>query len=328
MQKSLHIGVFDEKLIMQASPMCGDRVFYKGFLANGYDAFLFDYRAEQNPNEKLIEYAKTVDPDVFFFGKCELIQPETIKRLRTLFPRATFIKWAADIRNNPTPHDLGHNEYIDFFFATYGGDYLKAHFTKNMKVACSMITFTDSDYYKQEKVDDSYKIDVLWTGRKGFGDNPLRNEVIEQLSKYKEFKDIYNIRMFGIDEEWLGSPDYVRYINGAKVGVGINSFNRRKYSSDRLGNYMSCGTFYLAHYFEGIEECFKRGIHLDWFHDIREFKSKLDYYLVNDDIRENIASEGQKHILKHFDYAPLVKNMLDVVKNGKSSYSWDDIFIN
>ena len=41
--KSLHIGVFDPNLIMQASPYCGDRVFYKGFKANGYDAFLFDY---------------------------------------------------------------------------------------------------------------------------------------------------------------------------------------------------------------------------------------------------------------------------------------------
>ena len=52
--KSLHIGVFDPNLIMQASPYCGDRVFYKGFAANGYKTFLFDYRANQQPNEALI----------------------------------------------------------------------------------------------------------------------------------------------------------------------------------------------------------------------------------------------------------------------------------
>ena len=61
MKKSLHVGVFNPDLIMQASPMCGDNVFYKGFKANGYESFLFDYRAEQNPNERLIEYAKTVE---------------------------------------------------------------------------------------------------------------------------------------------------------------------------------------------------------------------------------------------------------------------------
>lgn len=326
--KSLHIGVFDPNLIMQASPYCGDRVFYKGFKANGYDAFLFDYRANQLPNEELINYAKEIEPDLFWFGKCELINPATIKQLRILFPKAIFCKWAADVRDNPTEHDLGHNNYIDFFFATYGGDYLKAHFTKNMKAACSMLTFTDSDYYSHQQVDDKYKTDILWTGRKGFGDNAFRNKIIDLLLEYKQQKEFYNIRMFGIDEEWIGSPDYVRYINGTKIGVGINSFNRVKYSSDRLGNYMSSGSFYLAHHFKGIEECFDRGIHLDWFHNLHEFKDKIDYYLNNDDIRQNIAKRGQQHVLKHFDYKPLVKNILQVITTGKSNYEWDDLFSN
>ena len=326
--RSLHIGVFDEKLIMQASPYCGDRVFYKGFKANGYDVFLFDYRAEHKPNEKLIDYAKEIEPDLLWFGKCELINPETIRQLRILFPKAVFCKWAADVRDRPTEHDLGHNNYIDFFFATYGGDYLKAHFTKNMKVACSILTFTDSDYYSRQRVDDKYNTDILWTGRKGFGDNAFRNKVIDQLLEYKQQREFYNIRMFGIDEEWIGSPDYVRYINGTKIGIGINSFNRVKYSSDRLGNYMSSGAFYLAHHFKGIEECFDRGIHLDWFTNLHEFTDKIDYYLNNDEVRQNIANNGQQHVLKHFDYAPLVKNILHVIEHGKSTYSWDDLYTN
>ena len=326
--KSLHVGVFDSKLIMQASPMCGDRVFYKGFLANGYDAFLFDYRAEVNPNEKLIEYAKQVKPDLFFFSKCELILPETIRQLRELFPNSTFCKFAADVRDKPTIHDLGHNEYIDYFFATYGGEYLHKHVTKNMKRACSILTFTDSSYYRNCSVDKMYESNILWTGRRGFGDNKLRNEVIDQLTEHTKMSDLYKIRMFGIDEEWLGDPEYVRYINGAKIGVGVNSFNRTLYSSDRLGNYMSCGTFYLAHYFEGIEKCFGKGVHLDWFHDLAEFKEKLEYYLKHDDVREKIAAAGQVHVLKHFDTYPLVKNILNVINKGQSQYSWDDVYYN
>jgi len=328
MLRSLHIGVFDSRLIHQASPMCGDRVFYKGFLANGYDAFLFDYRAELNPNENLLKYANKIKPNVFWFGKCELILPETIKQLRESFPKAIFCKFGADVRNNPTEHDLGHNNYIDFFFATYGGEYLRKHLTKNMKAVCSIITFTDSSYYRDISVDKGYETNVLWTGRRGFGDNPVRNEIIDQLLKYKEMSDFYHIKLFGLDNNWLGDPDYVRYINGAKIGIGVNSFNRDKYSSDRLGNYMSCGTFYLAHYFKGIEEVFKRGVHLDWFHDLTEFKTKIDYYLKHDEIREKIAKQGQMHVLKHFDCYPLVNNILHVIRTGKSKYSWDDVFTN
>lgn len=328
MKKVLCCGVFNPNNIYTASPYPGDNVFAKGFEANSYEVTKFDYRAEVNPNEKLIEIAKQVEPNIFWFGKAELILPETIKFLRSYFPKAVFCKWAADVRNKPTVHDLGHNEYIDFFFATYGGDYLKAHMSKKMKCACSILAFTDSSYYRQYSVDKAYESNILWTGRRGFGDNKLRNEVIDQLLKYKEMTDFYKIQMFGIDEEWIGDPDYVRYINGAKIGVGINSFNRTLYSSDRLGNYMSCGTFYLAHYFVGIEKCFEQGVHLDWFHDLAEFKEKIDYYLKHDEIRERIARAGQLHVLKHFDYYPLVKNILHVIETGKSLYSWDDVFVN
>lgn len=328
MKKILCCGVFNPALICQASPMCGDNVFAKGFEANNYEVTRFDYRATKTPNEDLLSASQQKQYDMFYFGKCETILPSTLATLKKQNKNAIFIKFGADVRDNPTAHDLGHNEYIDFFFATYGGDYLKAHFTKNMKVACSILTFTDSDYYSQQQVDDKYKTDVLWTGRKGFGDNAFRNKVIDQLLEYKQLKEFYNIRMFGIDEEWIGSPDYVRYINGTKIGVGINSFNRVKYSSDRLGNYMSSGSFYLAHHFKGIEECFDRGIHLDWFHNLYEFKDKIDYYLNNDDIRQNIANRGQQRVLKYFDYAPLVKNILHVIEHSKSTYSWDDIFTN
>jgi len=328
MKKILCCGVYNPALICQASPYPGDNVFAKGFDANNFEVTRFDYRATKEPNTELLRISTQEQYDMFYFGKCETVLPETIATLRIQNKNAIFIKFGADVRDFPTSHDLGHNEYIDYFFATYGGEYLKAHLTKNMKVACSLITFTDSDFYKQEKVSEEYKTDILWTGRRGFGDNPLRNEVIEQLSKYKKMKNSYNIRMFGIDEEWIGFPDYVRYINGAKIGIGVNSFSRAKYSSDRLGNYCSCGTFYLPHYFEGMEEVFDRGIHLDWFHNIEEFESKLNYYLNNDDIRENIAKTGQKHILEHFDCKPLVANILNVITYGKSKYKWDDLYTN
>ena len=185
MKKILCCGVFNPALICQASPYCGDNVFAKGFEANDFEVTRFDYRATNEPNVELLKTSTQEQYDMFYFGKCETILPETIATLKLQNKNATFIKFGADVRDNPTEHDLGHNNYIDFFFATYGGDYLKAHFTKNMKAACSMLTFTDSDYYSHQKVDDKYKTDILWTGRKGFGDNAFRNNIIDLLLEYK-----------------------------------------------------------------------------------------------------------------------------------------------
>lgn len=321
---SLNIGVFDPILINQSSPYCGDNVFAKGLEANGYDVTRFDYRKESDPNNKLLKVADLIKPDIFWFGKCERIEPNFINILKSRFPEAIFVKWAADVRSKPTDHDMGHNNNIDWFFGTFGGDYLKAHLTPNMKGVASIITFTDSDYYKKiEDINKEYNSDILWTGRTGFGDNDIRNKVIDFLSRISNVK----VKITGL-KDWLGDPEYVNYINGAKIGVGANSFNRRKYTSDRMGNYISCGTFYLPHVFEGIEEVFDRGVNLDWYKDIEELKEKLELYLSDDVKREEIAKKSREFVLKYFDYKPLVKNLLYIIKHNKSKYKWDDVYIN
>ena len=323
MKKSLNIGVFEPKLIYQASPYPGDNVFAKGLELNGYEVTRFDYRAAKNPDNDLLKLALTVEPDIFWFGKAERISPDTIRNLKSRFPGAIFVKWAADVRDNPTEHDLGHNANVDWFFGTFGGEYLKKHLFPSMKGVASIIAFTDSEFYHKMDVDEEYKSDVLWTGRRGFGDNPLRNEIIDELSRTNK----YNVKLAGL-KEWLGDPEYLYYINGAKIGIGSNSFNRTKYSSDRLGNYMACGTFYLTQYIEGLEEVFQRGKEIDWFESIEEMEEKIKYYLTHDDEREYIAMRGQMTILNFFDCRPLVFNLLKIIETGKKFYPWDDVYIN
>jgi hypothetical protein len=324
MKKALCVGVYDPALIYTASPYCGDNVFAKGLELNWYDVTRFDYRATPTPDKDLLKIASEIKPDLFWFGKAERISPDTIKILKSWFPKAIFTKWAADVRDEPTTHDIGHNLYMDWFFGTFGGDYLLKHLLPTMKGVASIITFTDSDFYKQIETSDEWRSDVLWTGRKGFGDNNLRNEIIDYLYNESTSK---NIKIFGFDK-WLGNPEYLYAINGTKIGIGSNSFNRVKYSSDRLGNYMACGTFYLTQYFEGIEEVFERGVNIDWFKNLEEMRDKINYYLENDDLRREVARKGQKFILKHFDCKPLVSNILNIIETGKSNYNWDDVYTN
>src|SRR3972149_2976305 len=296
---ALCIGVFDPKLIMQASPYCADQIFAKGLEANGYEVYRLDYRAFPDANTEL---KRLVDhwlisgriPEIIWLGKCEKIAPEAIHFLKKSFPNAIIVKWAADVRNEPSAHDTKLLKAgVDWFFGTFGGEYLKKHLFPGMTGVGSIFTFTDSTFYTPQEVDITYQSDILWTGRRGFGDNHLRNQIIESLfaitlSQVAEVKldSTLKIRMFGHDgKKWLGNPEYVRYINGAKIGIGSNSFNRAKYSSDRLGNYMSCGTFYLTQYIEGIEEIFERGVDLDWFETVEEMHEKIKFYLANEILR-------------------------------------------
>jgi len=339
---ALCIGVFDPKLIMQASPYCGDQIFAKGLEANGYEVYRLDYRAFPDANTEL---KRLVDhwlisgriPEIIWLGKCEKIAPEAIHFLKKSFPNAIIVKWAADVRNEPSVHDTKLLKAgVDWFFGTFGGEYLKKHLFSGMTGVGSIFTFTDSTFYSPQEVDSTYQSDVLWTGRRGFGDNLIRNQIIDSLTSitFSQVAEVrldttLKIRMFGHDgKRWLGNPDYVRYINGARIGIGSNSFNRTKYSSDRLGNYMSCGTFYLTQYIEGLEELFERGIELDWFETVEEMHEKIKYYLANETLRCQIAQNGRNKILKYFDYRPLVRNLLLTIETKKKQNSWEDVYIN
>lgn len=342
MKHALCIGVYDPALIHQASPMCGDNVFAKGLEANGYEVYRLDYRASPSVNIELKSLITTWlssnrGLDIVWLGKCEKLYPDALQFLRKSFPNATIVKWAADVRDEPSAHDVDLLKAgVDWFFATYAGDHLKKHLFSGMTGVGSIFTFTDSSFYCAKDVDDKYLSDVLWTGRRGFGDNPMRNLIIDKLAsivqaqtgQMKDRREL-DILLFGHDgNSWLGNPDYVNYINGTKIGIGSNSFNRRKYSSDRLGNYMSCGTFFLTQHIEGIEEIFERGIHLDWFETPEEMIEKIKFYLAHPELRYKIAQRGREFVLRHFDYKPLVFDLLKIIETHEKQNVWEEIYLN
>lgn len=335
MKQALTIGVYNPELIHQASPYCGDNVFARGLAANGYEVTRVDYR-ETDANLHVRGYSEAFNPEIIWLGKCERLVPDTIKYLRERFPSTTIVKWAADVRETPSEHDTRLLEAgVDWFFGTFGGSYLRSHLRPGMKGVGSIFTFTDSSYYVPQEVEEKYQSDVLWTGRRGFGDNPLRNQIIDSLSSIliKQAGEAKNqeqliIRMFGHDgRTWLGNPDYVKYINGARIGIGSNSFNRPKYTSDRLGNYLACGTFYLTQHIEGIEQLFERGVDLDWFYTLEEMHEKIEYYLENQLERDRIAQQSRQKILRFFDYKPLTQTLLEIIKTNEKQHAWEDVYI-
>jgi hypothetical protein len=78
---------------------------------------------------------------------------------------------------------------------------------------CSILTFTDSDFFTSEVKNRNYDSDVLWTGRPNIGDNPMRNDIINSL--YQNTIDgKYKGKLFGIENNWLKYPEYLYAING------------------------------------------------------------------------------------------------------------------
>ncbi len=319
--KAITIGVYNPKHIHQASPYCGDNVFAKGLEQNGFQVSRLDYRDDPTPNTTLLELANYIKPTLFWFGKCEKITWHTLSALREKHSDAVFVKWAADVRTKPVPFELAFNQYMDWYFPTFGGYWLKRHLNDKMVGVASIVAFTDSSYYKPIEIADTWNSDVLFTGRTNMEAEVNRAKILNYI-----LEEGINLKWYG-QKNWIQHPEYLKAINGAKIGLGINHFVRPLYTSDRLANYISCGTFFLSQYFPGIQNVFNKD-ELSWFKTKKECVEKIKYYLKEEEERKSMAKKARKKVLKYFDSKPLVENLLHIINKGKSKYPWDYVYKN
>ena len=136
-----------------------------------------------------------------------------------------------------------------------------------------------------------------------------------------------NARLYGC----FGSPevdgiDLFYAISGAKIGLSINTANDvRLYQSDRLINYVSCGTFVLAKKVPDSDLLFENNVHLKYFETIDEFFVLADWYLKHDKEREKIAKTGMLKAHADFNCEKIARYMLELIETGTYKAPWAEI---
>jgi spore maturation protein CgeB len=120
--------------------------------------------------------------------------------------------------------------------------------------------------------------------------------------------------------------DYFYAISGAKLGLSINIVNDvRLYHSDRLINYVSCGTFTLAKRVPDSDLLFEDGVHLRYFDSAEEFFELAQRYLAHPQERERIAQAGMQRAHNEFNCEKMMQHVLDVIDKGCCNMSWAEV---
>lgn len=111
-----------------------------------------------------------------------------------------------------------------------------------------------------------------------------------------------------------------------KMALSINIANDvRLYHSDRLINYLACGTFVLAKRVPDSDLLFKDSAHVKYFDTADEFSELANWYLDHDDEREKIAAAGMKRAHSEFNCERIAKYMLDLIETGTYNAPWTDV---
>jgi len=162
----------------------------------------------------------------------------------------------------------------------------------------------DTEIYRPVQV--RKQIDLLFLGNCG-GSKSTRDEILVKLNK--DFSDLWVggqwVEQLKLRHPFRGAHRlaFNQWTSRARIGLCLVPDHHAKlemYYPYRLVNTMAVRTFALTTYTPGLEKLFTRKVHLDWYTSYQELVSLIRYWLAHEKEREQVASQGYKHVLKNF----------------------------
>jgi hypothetical protein len=262
----------------------------KGFIRLGHDVRNFSYFetvmglsplrnrafarlfAKDKADGLLVEAIANYRPDIIFINFIRMLDAESIERLRQTAPNAVLVGFDGDAWPKLRPGRIDIAKKLDILLATNDGQYLQTYRESGVRKCFFMPNSCDPDIDRHYDVEDKWKTDILWTGyiehNPGrFPGEELRYEIVNRISQMP------NCTVYGCcGKPKIGGMDYLYAISGAKIGLSINGDNNvRLYHSNRLTQYLSCGSFVLAKSVPDTDLLFKNKLHLRYFETTEEF---------------------------------------------------------
>jgi spore maturation protein CgeB len=311
----------------------------KGFVRLGHDVRVFSYRKallHKNPSKSktlskyffkskadnlLIEQIKNYKPDIVYVSFARHLDANTIEKARAAARNAIFI----GIDGDPWPklqkgRRIETAKKLDILTATNDGQFLQDYKDAGVPLCVFMPNMCDPDIDHRYDVEPEWRSDVLWTGKavhRADTSETFREKLVTEVAKRK------NATLYGcFGRPQVGGIEYLYAISGARIGVNVNAVNSvRLYHSDRITNYMACGTFVLAKRVPDTDLLFKDGVHVRYFDTIEEFFDLAGWYLSHESERK-IADAGMRHVHTEFSNVKIAKYILKLIETGTYNAPW------
>jgi len=311
----------------------------KGFIRLGHDVRLFSYCSvleQMSPlksrslskllfkprvDELLASLVKCYEPHVIYINFPRALDADTIRHMRKVAPNAVLIGVDGDPWPKLQRNRIETAKVLDIVTATNDGEFLQDYRDAGVPLCIFMPNICDPDTDNRYEVGPEWKTDILWTGTAKHHANTneiFREQLITELAR----RD--NCTLYGcFGRPQIGGIDYLFAISGAKIGVNVNAYGPVKLChSDRLTQYLACGTLVMAKRFDGCNLLYKDNIHLRYFDTIEEFFDLADWYLNHEDERRKIADAGMRWIHEQFNCVKIAGYILDLAEKGSYNAPW------
>lgn len=293
--------------------------FYKSLMADGHEVEIFDYMQEltrvskEEMNLALISKTREFSPNIAIFSLyTDQLLPETIHAIRKLTKTFCFFHddtwrkdfslfWAKQFDYFSSPDIYCHEKY-----RRLGLDNV-IHFPFGV------------NHHLYKKIPDVPKTyDLSFVG----GWHPVREWLIRLIEKQGH-------KVYVAGHGWPnGIVDHNRMVeifNHSKINLNFSNssnwdarylFQRPKSLKDnikgaknveqmkaRMFEINACGSFQLCYYVDGLEHAYEISKEIGVYISPNDLIDKINFYLIKDSYREDIALSGQMRTLKDHTYS-------------------------
>lgn len=322
----------------------------RAILKQGHQLVSYDYRSWKIPgrirdrinilhkwelqsiNDGLYAAALKFDPELLLVNGAYTIAAGTIEKIKKRFPHCKTVNWISDF-------PLKFEEYCEtgpFYdhFLTSGTEALERYKLLGNSNGGWLPFACDPDIHRPAKLNKEesrrYGCDICFIG----GNYTERVEILRELTGFD--LGIWGIRWEKLPED---SP-LKRNIRGGMVDVlewskiysaskiSLNIIGHRcdifrpfipeqdfRMTNTKVFEILSCGGFQLVDAKADVLSLFEDRKHLVVYHNTKELKELIAYYLSHPDETAKIKQEGMAYVRQHHTYRDRINEIISIVQS-------------
>ncbi|MAH44344.1 hypothetical protein CMI37_00850 [Candidatus Pacearchaeota archaeon] len=278
MNKVLFVGVF--------APNSTNVAQARGFEHAGCEVHTYDYRerfsklgiVKMRDNE-LIKLCEEKSPNLVIFSKCNQMHHRVVDECNK---HAKTVLWYMDALNNFNTELIEKVKRVSHFIC--GIDGVVPHGKEHNPNTVFLPQCPDEEMnFMLENIE--YKHDATFIGNI----SPQTGTHGDRL-KYKTEVGFTHL-------EGVYGKEHNKVVNESKINLNF-AHTSTAGASVRVFKILASGGFLLTTPWEGMEELFTVGEDLDTFESPQELREKIDFYLNNEQKRDEIRLNGHKTVQK------------------------------
>ena len=297
-----------------------------------YHRSLKDMDGSRKLNFKLLETISNYVPNLIVFGHADLIHLDTLKFIKTYYPKIKMAQWFLDkmdsswIKNKKRFNDK--INLVNCSFCTSSPDELK--FKRSSKIYYipnpADISFETLKCYKNNNPINDLFFAMSHGVHRGIlkkGKFDKRTIFIQEL---KNKNPNIKFDLYGLDNKQpIWSDDYKIALNKSKMALNLSQGKPSKfYTSDRIAQLVANGILTFVDANTKLQKLFKND-EVVFYNSLNDLSKKIDIYLNNKTLRNKIAKRGKKKYLKHINSTKIASYIVNKSMNftNKKKFIWE-----